>query len=61
MGVSDVRLVDTAGSGLPDIVVTNELTGQVSVIRTWAKGTSVHPNFIAPGPGSPRIDTAPAR
>ena len=43
VGVSDVTLVDTAGNGLPDIVVTNELTGLVSVIRNLGGG-----NFGAP-------------
>jgi FG-GAP-like repeat len=31
-GVSDVRAVDASGSGLLDLVVTNKLTGQVSVL-----------------------------
>ena len=38
IGVSDVALVNTTGSGLPDIVVTNKLTGLVSVIRNHGGG-----------------------
>ena len=45
VGVSDVTLVDTTGNSLPDIVVTNELTGLVSVIRNLGGG-----NFGAPVP-----------
>src|SRR5208337_3500575 len=33
LGVSDVQAVDTTGTGRLDLVVTNELSGQVSVIR----------------------------
>ena len=33
LGVSDVQAVDTTGSGRLDLVVTNKLSGQVSVIR----------------------------
>ena len=44
-GVSDVALVDTTGSGLPDIVVTNKLTGLVSVLRNLGGG-----NFGTPVP-----------
>jgi hypothetical protein len=43
VGVSDVALVDTAGSGRTDIVVTNKLSGRVGVIRNLGGG-----NFGAP-------------
>ncbi len=33
VGVSDVELIDTTGSGSLDLVLTNQLTGLVSVIR----------------------------
>ena len=33
LGVSDVQAVDTTGDGRLDLVVTNKLTGQVSVLR----------------------------
>ena len=43
LGVSDVEVVDTTGSGRLDLVVTNKLTGQVSIsspgfaCRTWTR------------------------
>ena len=39
LGVSDVQAVDTTGSGGLDLVVTNKLTGQVSVLRNLGDGT----------------------
>src|SRR5262249_47961984 len=33
VGVSDVWAADTTGSGLLDLVVSNKLTGQVSILR----------------------------
>jgi len=33
LGVSDVEVVDTTGSGRLDLVVTNKLTGQVSILQ----------------------------
>ena len=38
LGVSDVQAVDTTGSGVLDLVVTNKLTGQVSVLRNLGGG-----------------------
>jgi hypothetical protein len=38
VGVSDVALVDTAGRGVADLVVTNKLTGLVSVIENLGGG-----------------------
>ena len=38
LGVSDVQAVDTTGSGRLDLVVTNKLTGQVSVLRNLGDG-----------------------
>src|SRR5208337_2607380 len=38
LGVSDVQAVDTTGSGRLDLVVTNKLTGLVSVIRNLGGG-----------------------
>ena len=38
LGVSDVQAVDTTGSGALDLVVTNKLTGQVSVLRNLGDG-----------------------
>ncbi len=39
LGVSDVQAVDTTGSGRLDLVVTNKLTGQVSILRNLGDGT----------------------
>ena len=33
LGVSDVEVVDTTGSGRLDLVVTNKLTGQMSILQ----------------------------
>ncbi len=38
LGVSDVQAVDTTGSGVLDLVVTNKLTGQVSLLRNLGGG-----------------------
>ena len=55
LGVSDVQAVDTTGSGRLDLVVTNELTGQVSILQQPGRWVlRVHSCLIAPGPGCPR-------
>ena len=38
LGVSDVHAVDTTGSGVLNLVVTNKLTGEVSVLRNVGGG-----------------------
>ena len=38
LGVSDVQAVDTTGSGRLDLVVTNKLSGQVSILRNLGDG-----------------------
>ena len=38
-GVSDLEVIDTRGDGLPDLVVTNALTGQVSVLLNRGNGS----------------------
>ena len=51
LGVSDVQAVDTTGDGRLDLVVTNKLTGQVSVLPQLAATTPSPPSIpIAPGP-----------
>ena len=37
-GISDVLAADTTGDGLLDLVITNDLTGQVSVVRNEGDG-----------------------
>ena len=53
-GVSDVQAVDTTGDGLLDLVATNKLTGQVSILRNLGNGSSPLPCPTAPGPACPR-------
>ncbi len=45
LGLSDVQTIDTSGDGALDLVVSNELTGQVSILHNWGDGT-----FAAPVP-----------
>jgi hypothetical protein len=45
IGVSDVAAVDFTGLRIPDLVVTNKLTGQVSILHNWGDGS-----FAAPVP-----------
>ena len=56
LGVSDVQAVDTTGSGLLDLVVTNELTGQVSVLRNLGNGTFAAPVPYRAGTGLSEIE-----
>jgi Concanavalin A-like lectin/glucanases superfamily/FG-GAP-like repeat len=44
-GVSDLQAIDTTGSGLLDLVVTDNLAGEVSVLRNLGTG-----DFSAPTP-----------
>ncbi|MGP0063469.1 MAG: FG-GAP-like repeat-containing protein, partial [Isosphaeraceae bacterium] len=45
LGISNVQAIDTSGDGQLDLVVTNELSGQVSVLHNWGNDT-----FAAPVP-----------
>ena len=56
LGVSDVQAVDTTGSGALDLVVTNKLTGQVSVLRNLGNGTFAAPVPYRAGTGLSAID-----
>ena len=56
LGVSDVQAVDTTGSGMLDLVVTNKLTGQVSVLRNLGDGTFAPPVPYRAGTGLSAID-----
>ena len=56
LGVSDVQAVDTTGDGRLDLVVTNELTGQVSVLRNLGDGTFAAPVPYRAGTGLSEID-----
>ena len=56
LGVSDVQAVDTTGSGALDLVVTNKLTGQVSILRNLGDGTFAAPVPYRAGTGLSAID-----
>ena len=57
-GVSDVQAVDTTGSGRLDLVVTNKLTGQLSIMRNLGNGTFAPPEPYRAGTGLSAIDTS---
>ncbi len=56
IGVSDVQAVDTTGSGRLDLVVTNKLTGQVSILRNLGNGTFAPPERYPSGTGLYALD-----
>jgi hypothetical protein len=56
LGVSDVQAVDTTGSGSLDLVVTNKLSGQVSVLHNWGDGSFAAPVPYRAGTGLSAID-----
>ena len=58
LGASDVQTIDTAGNGLLDLVVTNSVTGQLSIIRNLGNGTFAPPEPYRAGTGLSNIDTS---
>ena len=56
LGVSDVQAVDTTGSGRLDLVVTNKLSGQVSVLHNLGDGSFAAPVPYRAGTGLSAID-----
>ncbi len=58
LGVSDVQVVDTTGSGRLDLVVTNKLTGQVSILQNLGGGNFGSPEPYRAGTGLSAIDTS---
>ena len=56
LGVSDVQAIDTTGTARLDLVVTNELTGQVSVLRNLGDGTFAAPVPYRAGTGLSAVD-----
>ncbi len=56
LGVSDVQAVDTTGSSMLSLVVTNALTAQVSVLSNLGKETFAPPVPYRAGTGLSEID-----
>ncbi len=56
LGTSDVEAVDTTGDGELDLVVTNNFTGQVSVLRNLGDGQFAAPVPYRAGTGWSAID-----
>ncbi len=56
VGDSDVQAVDTTGSGTLDLVVTNKLTGQVSILYNLGNGTFARPVPFRAGTGLSAVD-----
>jgi len=57
-GISDVQAVDTTGTGLLDLVVTNQLSGQVSILDNEGDGTFAPPVSYRAGAEISQIDTS---
>ena len=58
-GIADLQAIDTTGDGEPDLVVTNKITGQVSVLLNQGSGSFGLPCPIAPASAHRR--STPAR
>ena len=58
LGVSDVEVVDTTGSGRLDLVVTNKLTGQIGILQNLGNGTFGPLEPYRAGTGLSAIDTS---
>jgi hypothetical protein len=58
LGVCDVQAIDTMGAGTLDLVVTNKLTGRVSILRNLGDGTFAAPAPYRAGTGLSGLDTS---
>jgi hypothetical protein len=58
VGISDVQAVDTNGSDRLDLVVTNKLSGQVSVFKNLGNGAFAPPVPYRAGTGLSAIDAS---
>jgi hypothetical protein len=57
-GVSDVQAIDTTGDGSPDLVITNSLTGQVSVLVNDGYGHFAPPVPYRAGTSFSEVDAS---
>ena len=58
LGVSDVEAVDSKGSGTLDLVLTNQVSGQVSVLRNLGNGAFAAPEAYRAGTGLSTFDAS---
>jgi hypothetical protein len=58
IGVSDVQAADTTGNARLDLVVTNKLTGQVTILRNLGGGAFAAPEPYRAGTSLSAIDTS---
>ena len=58
IGVSDVQAVDTTGSGALDLVVTNKLTAQVSILHNLGNESFAAPVPYRAGTGLSAVDAS---
>jgi hypothetical protein len=56
LGTSDVQAVDTSASGRLDLVLTNKLTGQISILRNLGGGGFAPPANFSAGTGLSAVD-----
>ena len=58
IGVSDVQAIDTTGSGVLDLVVTNQVSGQLGILQNLGNGTFGPLEPYRAGTGLSAIDTS---
>jgi hypothetical protein len=58
LGVSDVQAIDTNGAGRLDLVVTNKLSGQVSILMNLGDRTFAPPAPYLAGAGLSEVDAS---
>ncbi len=56
LGVSDVQVIDTTGSGKLDLVLTDQVSGQVRVMHNWGDGAFAAPVVYRAGTGLSEVD-----
>jgi hypothetical protein len=58
LGVSDMQAIDTAGTGVVDLVVTSRISGLVSILRNRGGGSLTAPEPYRGGAGLYAVDTS---